>query len=291
MSSSIQPAAIPQVVSRFHRARDTFGEASDVFRQVSDRMLERLELLATEPARILDLGCRDGYQMQALRNKYPQSHVLGVDLVGPKRQFSGKWLRQSQSHVVIADQHALPIKSGSIDLVVSNLLLPWSHDPALVFNEVSRVLTDNGAFFFTTAGPDTLVEYADIWNKIDSSAHVFGLADMHQTGDALLASGFSAPVLDRENITVDYPSIGALQLELQLLGASNIAIGRRNGLMASNLPRILSDIAGSGRFSATLELVQGHGWKGSLPRSQSGNTNEFSVSLDSLKRSLRGDSQ
>jgi len=291
MSSSIQPAATSHVVSRFARARDTFADASAVFKQISDRMIERLELLATEPTRILDLGCRDGYQIQALHQKYPTAHVLGIDLVGPKRQFTGKWWRQSQSHVVVADQHALPLQSGSIDLVVSNLLLPWSHDPALVFKEVSRVLTDNGAFFFTTAGPDTLVEYADIWNKIDSSAHVFGLADMHQTGDALLASGFSAPVLDRENITVDYPSVAALQLELQLLGASNIAVGRRRGLMASNLPHRLSEIAGSGRFSTTLELVQGHGWKGALPRSQSDSTNEYSVSVDSLKRSLRGDSQ
>ena len=291
MSSSIQPATTAHVVSRFNRARDTFGDASAVFKQISERMLDRLELLATEPVRILDLGCRDGYQMQALSEKYPGAHVVGIDLAGPKRQFTGKWWRQSQSHAVIADQHALPVQSGSVDLVVSNLLLPWSHDPALVFKEVSRVLTDNGAFFFTTAGPDTLVEYADIWNKIDSAAHVFGLADMHQTGDALLASGFSAPVLDRENITVDYPSVAALQLELQLLGASNIAVGRRRGLMASNLPRRLSEIAGSGRFSATLELVQGHGWKGALPRNQSGNSNEYSVSVDSLKRSLRGDGQ
>jgi len=120
--------------------------------------------------------------------------------------------------------------------------------------------------------------------------HVFGLEDMHQTGDALMAAGFSAPVFDRENLLIDYPSIDALQNEMRQVGAANIAVGRRVGLMSPSVRKKLRENAGSGRFQTTLELVQGHGWKGSLIKSGQKSGDEFSVSLDSLRRSLRGES-
>jgi len=284
----MQPDRFERVRRQFADANGVFSQHNAIFKNTSERLLSRLSVLAIEPHRILDLGCRDGYQLKALQNQFPDAEVIGVDPASVARPVRWWQRKPNKAAQFAADPHQLPFTDGSFDLVVSNLLLPWCHDPGVVFAEVARVLAENGAFMFTSAGPDTLQEYSALWRSIDSAQHVFGLADMHQTGDELLGSGFSAPVLDREVITIDYPSIDALQDELRFVGAANLACGRRNGLMASNVRRLLLEQARQRRFSVTLELVQGHGWKGSLSKNQNNSSDEFSVSLDSLRQSLRG---
>jgi len=288
MQPPIQPDRFEHVRRQFADVNGTFSRHNAIFQNTSERMLARMEVLAIKPLRVLDLGCRDGYQIKALQKQFPDAQVIGVDpaSVTSMRRW---WQRKSKNAAKLAaDPHHLPFTDGSFDLVVSNLLLPWCHDPAGVFAEVERVLAENGAFMFTSAGPDTLQEYSDLWRGIDSTQHVFGLADLHQTGDELLNAGFNAPVLDREVITVDYPSIDALQDEMRHVGAANIACGRRIGLMASQMRKLLRAQATGQRFAVTLELVQGHGWKGSLRQNRNNSSDEFSVSVDSLRQSLRG---
>lgn len=284
-----QPDQFTCVRRQFKATNGAFGQHNAVFQNISERLFERLDLLAIEPARVLDLGARDGFQLEALRKRYPDALVVATDPAF-LTQTSGSWwpFGKRPSASVSADPHHLPFADESFDLVVSNLLLPWCHDPALVYREVARILAQNGAFMLTSAGPDTLQEYQNLWLQIDTAEHLFGLADMHNIGDAMLSVGFAAPVLDRELITIDYPSVDALQAELHHVGAANIAMGRRAGLMSGQVRTQLSKLAAEGRFSVTLELVHAHGWKGALSSARNNNSDEFSVSLDSLRESLRG---
>ena len=258
---------------------------------VGERLRERLDLLAIEPSSVLDLGCRSGYQLAALQGRYPKARVLGADFApGVSTDAPTLWpawlpRRRPASSGIAADPHKLPFAKGSFDLVVSNLLLPFCQSPHRVFSEVARVLAPNGAFLFTSAGPDTLCEYRSAWAGIDSHLHVFGLIDMHDLGDAMLAAGFAAPVLDRTNLTVDYPSIDALQKELREVGAANLALGRRAGLMSATVRDALRASNQGERYPVTLELVQGHAWKGELKKNQT--NGEFAIPVDSLRRSLR----
>ena len=292
MSTLIQPAPMPRVVRQFRRAADTFEAHAAVFESIGERLRERLELLSIEPRRVLDLGCRSGYQLATLEARYPDAAVIGVDPApgAPSEAPSSwpAWLRRRprQAPRVAADPHRLPFASGSVDLIVSNLLLPWCHAPHAVFAEAARVLGPGGAFLFTSAGPDTLREYRAAWARIDAHLHGFGLIDMHDLGDAMLAAGFAAPVLDRDEIRVDYPSIEALQEELRRVGAANLAGGRRSGLMSPTVRKALHEgAAPGGRFAVTLELVQGHAWKGELPVQRRGGDGESYVPLDSLRGS------
>lgn len=290
MQSPMQPDQFGVIRRQFAGANGGFDRHNVVFQEISDRMMARLDLLAIEPSRILDLGCRNGYQIPALQARFPQAHITGSDPAGVAAKPPGRWWQRRRAVapvIVPADPHRLPFADGCFDLIVSNMLLPWCHDPAVVFTEAARVLAENGAFMFTAAGPDTLQEYVDLWRSIDVNQHVFGLADMHKTGDELLSAGFAAPVLDRENIVIEYASVGSLENELQHLGAGNIASGRRRGLMSRSVRNLVSNAAPSGRFSVTLELVQGHGWKGALSTNRNNSSDEFSVSLDSLRQSLR----
>ena len=295
MSTLIQPASIQSVRRQFLKAQNNFDSHAAVFQAISERLLERLELLAVKPARVLDLGCRSGYQLQALAGRYPDATIVGADPApGPPARLPRSWpgwlrkARPAANQRIACDPHSLPFASGSFDLVISNLLMPWCEAPHRVFAEVSRVLGEGGAYMFTSAGPDTLIEYRRAWAAVDGHLHTFGLLDMHDLGDAMMSSGFAAPVLDRENITVDYPDIQALQAELRNLGAANIACGRRPGLMAGVAARQLALATpgqdGSERFPVTLELVQGHGWKGEL-KSAANSAGEISISVESLRGS------
>lgn len=284
-----QPDSYAHVRRHFKGTNGAFSAHHAVFENISQRLFDRLALLAIEPQRVLDLGARDGYQTEGLRAKYPGAEIIAIDPAIAPYPSVRRWWRRAQTPARIsADPHHLPFADGSFDLVVSNMLLPWCHEPTAVYAEVARVLAENGAFMLTSAGPDTLVEYSDVWRELDSAEHVFGLADMHNIGDALLSAGFAAPVLDRELITVDYPSIDALQTEMRNLGAGNIAIGRRTGLMSALVRKQLREAVSAGRFSVTLELVHAHGWKGALLADRNNNSDEYSVSLDSLRQSLRG---
>lgn len=260
-----RPARVRQALER---ARLSFVEHAAVFDNVGQRLRDRLDVVAATPTRILDLGCRNGYQLAGLAAQFPQASIVAVDPLAPAAQsVAQRWwarLRQRRAPVtrVTAELHDLPFDDGEFDLVISNLALPWCAEPPAVFREVSRVLVEQGAFFFSTAGPDTLHEYRALWAGIDGHAHSFGLVDMHDLGDAMLAAGFADPVLDRDDIIVDYPSLGALEGELRAVGAVNLARGRRRGLMAPSVrERLISMAETSARFPVTLELVQGHGWK------------------------------
>ncbi len=292
MSTLIQPAPISAVRRQFIKSNDTFGLHAAVFETISDRLLSRLELLAIKPTRVLDLGCRTGYQLEALAQRYPEASIVGADPApGRPAKLQGnwpKWLRRTRPESparIACDPHSLPFADGSFDLVVSNLLLPWCHSPHQVFSEAARVLGKGGVIMFTSAGPDTLIEYRKAWTTIDAHLHGFGLLDMHDVGDTMMAAGFAAPVLDRDNLVVDYPDIEALQLELRSLGAGNLATGRRKGLMAKEVnSRLNSAVPSSSRFPVTLELVQGHGWKGEL-KSSGDTSGDFTISVDSLRGS------
>lgn len=297
MSSLIQPGPMGLVRRQFLKASESFDQHAMVFETIGNRLLERLDLLAIAPDRVLDLGCRSGYQLQALSQRYPKAHVVGADPapgvpVSMPRSWPG-WLRRkpTMAQRIACDPHALPFADQSFDLVVSNLMLPWCEAPHRVFEEAARVLTTGGAFMFTSAGPDTLIEYRAVWAKIDSYLHSFGLIDMHDLGDSLMAAGFAAPVLDRENLSIDYPGIEALQAELQRLGSANIATGRRQGLMSPQVRQLLVDSAETdnpaARFAVTLELVNGHGWKGALHPGGNNSGDDFKISVDTLRGSWK----
>ena len=288
----MRPAPMPEVARRLRRAAPTFDAHAAVFENVGERLRERLELLAITPARVLDLGCRTGYQRAALQGRYPDAEIVGVDPAPAPPPVAPSswpaWLRRRPrpAPTVAADPHRLPFADACFDLIVSNLLLPWCHAPHAVFAEAARTLAPGGAFLCTGAGPDTLREYRALWAGVDAHPHGFGLIDMHDLGDAMLAAGLAAPVLDRDEIRVDYPSVDALERELRGVGAGNLARGRRAGLMAPGVRKALQRCRSSEeRFEVTFELVQGHAWKGELARSPRGPGGESYVSVETLRGS------
>jgi malonyl-CoA O-methyltransferase len=256
----------PRLVRRsFDRAARTYDSAAAVQVEIRRRLLERLDIVRLAPAAVLDLGAGTGHASRELKRRYGSAKVIALDSSLPMLRASGRQqglLRRFAP--VCADAHRLPLRSGSLDLVFSNLMLEWCHDPDAVFAEVARVLRPQGLFTFTTLGPDTLKEVRELWRGIDGAIHVHRFIDMHDFGDALLRAGFAEPVMDTERLTVTYPGLGALLEELRGSGSRNVAHGRPLGLTSRARGAALlargATLARNGPLSISVEVIHGHAW-------------------------------
>ncbi len=160
----------------------------------------------------------------------------------------------------------LPFKDESIDFVFSNLMLPCTDSPELVFEEVARVLRKGGAFAFATLGPDSLLEISRAWAGLDEHAHVNRFLDMHDIGDALVRSGLRDPVLDVDRLVVSYDTPEKMFADLTAVGARNTLQQRDRSLGGKHrFATMLSALRDSGdgnEIRLELELVYGHCWGG-----------------------------
>jgi malonyl-CoA O-methyltransferase len=198
------------------------------------------------------------------------------------------WLKRF--HRVAADAHRLPFKDGSAQLVFSNLMLEWCHDPDAVFQEIRRILQPGGLLTFATLGPDTLRELREGWRKIDPYPHVHRFIDMHDLGDALVRAGLAEPVMDTERLTVTYPHLDALMTELVASGSANLAHGRNRGLTSkghlATLREAVRPATEQGVLPVSVEVVYGHAWAVEL-RARPRGDREVRVPVSSLTRIKR----
>ena len=261
-----------QVARRFGRVAAAYGEADFLVREVDRRMLERLDYVKLQPQRILDLGCSRGGSFSGLAARYPDTQLIGLDLV-PAMLAAGRsrrpgWQRllgmgKGEPLRLAADAAQIPLKSGSTAVVWSNLLLHWLDDPLPALAETHRVLEVGGLLMFSTLGPDTLKELRAAF--ADGYAHTQRFIDMHDLGDMLVGCGFADPVMDMEVIRLTYDDLEAMFRELRAAGSTCAMQARRHGLTGRQgwaaacaaYERMRSD----GKLPASFEIVYGHAWK------------------------------
>jgi malonyl-CoA O-methyltransferase len=271
----------------FERAAATYDAAAAVQGEIRDRLLERLDIVKLQPQVVLDLGAGTGRATRELRRRYA-AQVIAFDVSAAMLRQAGQqqaFLKRFQR--VQGDAHRLPFRTGSVDLIFSNLLLEWCHDPDQVFREMRRLLRPGGLLTFTTLGPDTLRELRESWRTVDTHTHVHRFIDMHDLGDALVRAGYAEPVMDVERLTVTYPDLAALIQELKATGSSNRAAGASSGLTGrSRWSRFETAGAGllrNGVIPASVEVVYGQAWTGE-PRKSEVRDGEIRVPLTTLQR-------
>ncbi|HLW24208.1 MAG TPA: methyltransferase domain-containing protein [Steroidobacteraceae bacterium] len=277
----------------FDRSGPTCDESGVLKGEVREALLSRLDLTRLAPRLILDLGAGTGDGARALKRRYPAARVLAVDAAfGPLERGAARraWFRPVQA--VCADATCLPLADASVDLILSNLMLPFC-DEQRVLEEMRRVLAPGGYLTFSSVGPDTLIELRRAWATVDARPHVHRFLDMHDLGDALVRTGFADPVLDVETYTVRYRDLRSIARDLKAAGARNATRGRTRGLTT---PRRLAAVERAyeltrrdGRIPATCEVVFGQAWAGarSGPRDPHEPGSTASISLSDLKRSLK----
>lgn len=109
-------------------------------------MISLLEL--NDHCSLLDLGCGSGELMEAGLEK--AGHVTGLDGSMSMLNLAGTKL----SRRAVLAQHdlsnPLPFENSSFDRIVSNNVLGYLQNPAMMINETLRVLKNDGIFVIST---------------------------------------------------------------------------------------------------------------------------------------------
>ncbi len=213
----------------FDRRAKAYERHAAVQTEVAERLLGRLDGLKFEPARILEVGCADGRQCQALHRRFPKARVIGIDLspgMLARARSRRRWWRRD-FELLRADGGRLPLAEDSIDLVYANLSLGWLGDAEAALRSWRRVLRPGGLALVSVFGPDTLREQRA---RLAPQASFSALADVQRFGSMLVRAGFAEPVLYTDWITTVFPDPAALLVELRgcgLLPAASHGLGKR----------------------------------------------------------------
>ncbi|HVV69188.1 MAG TPA: malonyl-ACP O-methyltransferase BioC [Gammaproteobacteria bacterium] len=269
-------------------AAATYDSVAIIAREVARRLDARLDFMRIQPQVILDLGAGTGYSSGFLAKRYPEAQIIAVD-------FAESMLKQAQKNHsaqpeitwICADAEQLPLPEFSVDLVVSNFMLPWCEDIEAVLAETQRVLKPGGLLLFSTLGPDTLQELRASWAEVDEMAHVHVFFDMHDIGDAILRAHLVEPVMDREVIMLSYANPRQLLRDLKLCGWQNLLVERHQFLTGKKrLQKFLENYEKwrdkESRFPVTYEVIYGHAF--CVEKRFNENMQEFSISVSEIKR-------
>ncbi len=270
------------------RIRARVGEALQD--EIARRLLERLELIRLDPQRVLDLSWGHGVTRPALAARYPRSQVLAASpmLMPAPRPRRRAWFGRPSEPLLIAHADRLPLPDTSVDLLFSNLLLPWYGDLDAVFAAAKRLLRPGGLFLFSSLGPDSLQELRRAWAAVDDTIHIQVFIDMHDVGDALLRAGFADPVMDMETLTLTYASIDGLLGELRAAGSRNVLRERRESLTGKQrwhaMRQAYEAQRQQERLPASFEVVYGHAWKLDTPLRMQADAHEVRIPVSRIGR-------
>ncbi|MBQ0763458.1 malonyl-ACP O-methyltransferase BioC [Marinobacter psychrophilus] len=225
------------VASDFGGASASYEGAARLQRKMGDAMLETIAQAVPQDATVIDLGCGTGWYTRQLAQRFG-AHTVGVDLAPGMLAFAkaqSKALSKAPSNALRletiqwleADAERLPLAGQSVDLIYSNLMIQWCHNPQGVLRECQRVLRPGGQLWVSTLLLGTLQELQQAWT----------LADPHQqhVNGFISAADFAAITVEilpaaqwrSQMITLDYPTPMALMNELRQLGAGYKDIQRR----------------------------------------------------------------
>ncbi|MDH3748198.1 MAG: methyltransferase domain-containing protein [Gammaproteobacteria bacterium] len=250
---------------RFDQASTTFDSADFVHAVTRDGLFARLDGLVVDAGLVVDLGCATGAATRQLSKRFRGARILSIDLSGGMlERCSTRRAWFTKASYLQADARAIPLADQSVDVVFSNLLLPWIDNPGVVAAEVSRILRQGGLFIFSTLGPDSLLELRQAWADVSEHEHVNRFLDMHDVGDALVQSGLRDPVLDVDRLSVTYSDANALFRDLSAVGARNSLACRQHSLSGriafERMRRQLESNAGASKIRFDLELIYAHCW-------------------------------
>jgi SAM-dependent methyltransferase len=253
------------VLARRLRALKQHGHSADfLLARAADDLGERLSAVERQFDVAVDLSSHTSLAALALQRSGKASTIIRIE--------QDVRFLDPEFPSIVADEEALPLKSGSIDLIVSLLCLHMTNDTPGTLLQMRRALKPDGLFLGAMAGENTLTELRECLIAAESeinggvSPRVAPFADVRDVGGLLQRAGFTLPVTDMESYTVRYDNVFALMRDLRAMGAQNALFGRsRKPLTRKFFMRVAELYAErfsdpDGRIRATFSFIWMSGW-------------------------------
>jgi ubiquinone/menaquinone biosynthesis C-methylase UbiE len=116
-----------------------------------EMLSEKLELL--HPSTVLDLGCGEATLLKYLNTKCKSASYIGIDFADKAIELAKQKHPGSQISFKVCEANDTGISSGTIDVVVANMVVHMLNDIENIFTEVSRVMKPHGTFLCFTPAP------------------------------------------------------------------------------------------------------------------------------------------
>ena len=151
-----KPESIPTPGAIFYNATVT-KVLSKPEAKIADDIVEKVKV-----GTVLDLGSGPGFLSREIARKSPGLQVCGVDLSRQMVKIARRRARGVENaEFVFGNAARLPLKDGSIDLVVSTGVFHHLKAPRLVFDECRRILKAGGEAWIYDGCPEGFSKPAD----------------------------------------------------------------------------------------------------------------------------------
>lgn len=246
------------------RALARAEEGADFLWQImAEQVLERLEYVKRNFAKTLYVGMQHETMDDLLAERFGIEQLLNMDSLP---------LETPSSLYIQGREDLLPIKPGSLDLLLSIGTLQWANDLPGTLMQMHRALKPDGLLLARLPGEETLIElrasldhamvacYGGIHPRISP---MLGFKD---GADLLQRAGYALPVADRHRIQVAYSSPLKLMHDLRAMGQTNALTQRSTAPLTRKLLAHMVDYYQQnfphpeGGVCATFDLITFTGW-------------------------------
>jgi SAM-dependent methyltransferase len=172
----------------------------------------------------------------------------------------------------LCDEENLPLAVGSLNLLVSSLVLHWINDVPGFLAQARLALKPDGLLLVAFLGGRTLQELRQVMGQVEEefngapSPRVSPFADAQDGAQLLQRAKFALPVADSDVVTVRYQNVFGLFRDLKAMGetaafASTARKPLTRTMIAAIADRYARDFSDpDGRIKATFEIVTLTGW-------------------------------
>ena len=258
------------------RAAARFAAHDFLFREVAERLADRLDDVKRQFPSALDLGSRGSSLAAALGGRGGVETLVQCELA-PAMAGRSSALRSpiappSSVSTVCADEELLPFRPNSFDLVLSNLDLHWVNDLPGCLLQIRHALKPDGLLLASMLGGRTLAELrasltaGEIAVSGGASPRVSPFADLPDAGALLQRAGFALPVVDSDIVMVTYDNAFHLMRDLRGMAETNAVLERRHAptrratLFAAAAHYRDNWASADGRVPATFQVIYLTAW-------------------------------
>ena len=259
-----------KIKNSFSKRAQTYDSQSFIQKEVNKRLIERLDLIKHHNSKILDIGSGTGKLSQDIEEKYPGINITSMDISFEMLQVHKK--KNYNANCVAGNAENPPFKLASFDTILSSLMLHWCDIDSNLFLNFFDLLKPNGLLLFSVSGPDTFKEFKKCPEHVLEKLRFHKFLDMHHYGDFLLNVNFKDPVVDNEQITLEFSSFDYLLKSIRYTGTNITDTSNKAQITKSEYNIIKSCLYNhvSESFELTYDIIFGYALKPAKTLDKSG---------------------